>query len=370
MNKRPIRTISRRRAVGLITAGLAAPLVIRSAASEPALPEQTTIPDILKGSGEVRIASWGGSYQAAQQKAWFEPFEKATGIKVRAFPDADPAKVRAMIDTGNLEWDVISTSRRAMMRLNSRGSYFESIDYSLIDDGVAKEYRFDYGIEMMSWAQVMGYRSDAFKSAVPANWVDFWDTEKFPGNRAMYGIGAGGPPEMEFALMAAGVPADKLYPLDVDKALASYDKIKKSVVKWWETGAQPIQMLTDREVVMTTVWNGRMEALKEQGVPAAICWNQGLLRRDAWGVLKGAKNKANAMKFVAYSMMPIPQARFAMSIAYGVTNEGANKYIPPERLAILPSSPEIKKQLVLVNDDWWFENGAAAQAKFNKWLLG
>lgn len=370
MNNRPIGTISRRRAVGLIIAGLAAPSVIRSAAAEPALPEQTTIPDILKGSGEVRIASWGGSYQAAQQKAWFEPFEKATGIKVRAFPDADPAKVKAMVDTGNLEWDVISTSRRSMMRLNTGGSYFENIDYSLIDDGVAKEYRFDYGIEMMTWAQVLGYRADAFKGAAPASWADFWDTEKFPGNRAMYGIGAGGPPEMEFALMAAGVPADKVYPIDVDKALASYDKIKKSVVKWWETGAQPIQMLTDREVVMTTVWNGRMEALKEQGVPAAICWNQGLLRRDSWGVLKGAKNKTNAMKFVAYSTMPIPQARFAMSIAYGTTNEAANKYIPPERLAILPSSPEIKKQLVLVNDDWWFENGPATQAKFNKWLLG
>ena len=51
--------------------------------------------------------------------------------------------------------------------------------------------------------------------------------------------------------MAAGVPPDKVYPIDIDKAFASYDKIKGDVVKWWETGAVPAQMLTDKEVVPT-----------------------------------------------------------------------------------------------------------------------
>ena len=126
---------------------------------------------------------------------------------------------------------------------------------------------------------------------MPKGWADFWDTKKFPGDRAMIGTSAGGWPELEFALMAAGVPADKLYPLDIDKGFASYDKIKKDVIKWWDTGAVPIQLLTDREVTMTTVWNGRMAALQAAGVPAAISWSQGLLKRDAWGIPKGAKNK-------------------------------------------------------------------------------
>ena len=81
----------------------------------------------------------------------------------------------------------------------------------------------------------------------------------------MVGTGNGGWPELEFALMASGVPADQLYPIDIDRAFASYDKIKKDVVKWWDTGAVPIQLLTDREVVMTSVWNGRMAALQAAG---------------------------------------------------------------------------------------------------------
>lgn len=370
MGKHPIRCVSRRHAVGLVATGLAAPFIIRSVGAQSAWPEQTAIPDILKGSGEVRIANFGGAMQEAEQKAFFEPFEKATGIKVRVFPTADGAKVKAMVDTGNVEWDVVEISPRWIMRLLKGGDYFEKIDYSLVDDGVSKEYRSDYGLGMNVWASVMAYRTDAFKGAAPTSWADFWDTEKFPGERAMYGIGAAATPELEFALMAAGVPPDKLYPLDIDKALASYDKLRKSVVKWWTTGAQPPQMLTDREVVMATVFNGRMAALQEQGVPTAICWNQGLASYTSLAIPKGAKNKANAMKYLAYATMPIPQARLALAIPYGPVNQGFVNYVPPERLAVLPTAPEIKKQLVPYNYDWWIANVERAQLKFNKWLLG
>jgi putative spermidine/putrescine transport system substrate-binding protein len=266
-HRSPIR-FGRRTALGLLGGGLAAPF-IRPAGAQAAWPEVTAIPDALKGTGEVRIATFGGTMQDAQQRAYFEPFEKLSGIKVRAFPGSDPTKIKAMVETGNVEWDMAQLSRGSIMNLQKRGDYFEKIDYDIIDGGVDPAYRFEYGREMLVWAQVLAYRTDALKGAVPKGWVDFWDTKKFPGERAMVGTSAGGWPELEFALMAAGVPADKLYPLDIDKGFASYDKIKKDVIKWWDTGAIPIQLLTDREVVMTTVWNGRMAALQAAGVPAA-----------------------------------------------------------------------------------------------------
>ena len=121
--------------------------------------------------------------------------------------------------------------------------------------------------------------------------------------------------------MAAGVPADKLYPIDIDKAFASYDKIKDDVVKWWDTGAVPVQLLTDQEVVMTSVWNGRMAALQAAGVPAAISWTQGLLKRDCWAVPRVPRTAPTRMKFVAYSTMAIPQARLSSLIPYGFVND-------------------------------------------------
>jgi len=367
-NDRSQPTVSRRTAIGLLGAGLAAPF-IRPSHAEAAWPEQTTIPDILKGSGELRIATFGGTMQEAQQKAYFEPFEKISGIKVRAFPGSSVTKIKAMVETGNIEWDMAQLSRGSIMNLQKGGDYFEKIDYSLVDDGFASAYRFEYGLEMLVWAQVMAYRTDAFAGATPKGWADFWDTKKFPGDRAMIGTGGGLWPEMEFALMAAGVPAEAVYPLDLDKAFASYDKIKKAVVKWWDTGATPAQLLTDREVAMTTVWNGRMAALEAAGVPAAVSWNQGLLKRDAWGIPKGAKNAANAMKFAAYSTMAIPQARVALAIPYGSVNGKSNEYIPPERMTVLPSAPAIKSQLVNYDYDWWIDNRDKVIDRFNKWLL-
>ena len=363
-----MRKSSRRAALGLLGAGLAAPF-IRPSFAQAAWPEVTSIPDALKGSGEVRVATYGGTMQETQQKAYFEPFEKLSGIKVRPIPGASPTKAKAMVDTKNIEWDIAQLSRGSIMNLMKTGDYFEKIDYSLVDDGVGKEYRFEYGLEMLVWAQVLAYRTDAFKGAVPNGWADFWDTQKFPGDRAMFGTTGGGWPEMEFALMAAGVPADKLYPLDVDKALASYSKIKKDVVKWWDTGAVPTQLLTDREVVMTTVWNGRMAAIQAAGVPAAVSWHQGLLKRDAWGIPKGAQNKVNAMKFAAYSTMAIPQARIALGIPYGSVNSKSDEYIPAERQKVLPSAPDIKKNLVSYDYDWWIANREVVIPKFNKWLL-
>jgi hypothetical protein len=235
------QTIGRRTTLGLMGAGLVAAPFIRPSYGQAAWPEQTTVPDILKGSGEVRIATFGGLMQEVQQKAYFEPFEKITGIKVRAFPGSDATKVKAMVETGNVEWDMAQLSRGSIMNLQKRGDYFEKIDYDIVDPGVEAQYRFEYGLEMLVWAQVLAYRTDAFKGAVPSGWADFWDTKKFPGDRAMFGTNSGGWPEMEFALMAAGVPADKLYPIDIDKALASYSKIKKDVFKWWghRRGAHP-----------------------------------------------------------------------------------------------------------------------------------
>src|SRR5580692_11812984 len=98
-DRRSPRLFSRRAAVGMLGAAIAAPFVrlghAETASSRQIWPEQTTIPDILKGSGEVRIAGFGGTMQEAQMKGYYESFEKLSGIKVRALTDASPTKVKA-----------------------------------------------------------------------------------------------------------------------------------------------------------------------------------------------------------------------------------------------------------------------------------
>jgi len=165
------------------------------------------------------------------------------------------------------------------------------------------------------------------------------------------------------------VPLDKIYPIDIDKAYASLAKIKPAVVKWWEAGAIPAQMLSDNEVAMATAWNGRIAAIQAQGAPVAIGWRQGGLRTDAWAVPKGAANRENAMKFTAFITLPVPQARLSMLIPYGFVNSKATEYITPEQLAVLPTAPEIKDELYVYNAEWWADNRGKVLEKWASWLL-
>ena len=169
---------------------LGAPLAL--AADVPGLPEITAIPEKLKGNGVVRVSSYGGAFQEAQRKAYFEPFERLSGIKVIESQGPDPVKVKAMVDTKNIEYDVGEFDRASVINLQKKGDYWEEIDYSLVDTAnIDEAFRYKYALDMLPYAQTYAYRTDVFPNEKPQSWADFWDTKKFPGPRTMP-AGSGG----------------------------------------------------------------------------------------------------------------------------------------------------------------------------------
>lgn len=344
----------------------------RMASAKDATPEAATIelppipaiPDTLKGEGEVIVASWGGAVLDAQLISTIEPFQEMTGISVVVAESPDPSKIKAMVDTGNVEWDVVWLGLGDILALDG---YWEAMDYSYFDtENIAPEFIGEHSIASVLFAEILAYRTDAYESE-PAGWADFWDVETFPGGRAM--PAAAQLPFVEAAVIAAGVPKDEVYPVDLDLAFESFDKIKPHVVKWWESGAQPAQMLTDNEVPMSVAFNGRITPIQQAGAPVAIQWNEGLLARDDLAVIKGAKNPENAFKFCAFASLPAPQARFSMQIPYGFVNTKAAELIPAEWLAQLPTSPEILPNLFLRDELWWAQNRDVVLERWNEWIL-
>src|SRR5687767_10960799 len=61
---------------------------------------------------ELVVCSWGGAYQKALRQAYFDPFEKATGIKVIDTSAPEVARVKAQVESRNVEWDVIEAGTR------------------------------------------------------------------------------------------------------------------------------------------------------------------------------------------------------------------------------------------------------------------
>jgi putative spermidine/putrescine transport system substrate-binding protein len=354
-------------AMATLTRPFAFPAV---AAPAPQLPEITSVPDNLKGSGEVRVCSYGGAFQAAQREAYFKPFEQLCGVKVVESEGPDVAKVKAMVDTQTIEYDIGEFDRADIINLEKKGDYWEKIDYSLFDTThIPAVYRYPYAVDMLPYSEILAYRTDAFGGNKPDGWKDFWDTKTFPGPRTLTAGTGGLVPELEFAEMATGTPRDKVYPIDIKAAYANLAKIKPAVVKWWEAGAIPAQMLNDKEVVMGSGWNGRIAAIQTGGAPVAITWNQGLLKRDCWAILKETQNRENAQKFCAFITLPMSQARLSLLIPYGFVNTLAANYIPPARLAQLPTAPSIAEQLIIYDSAWWAANRDAALAEWPAFLL-
>lgn len=335
------------------------------------LPEIASIADRFKGSGQVVVASWGGIGTEMQRAGYYEPFTRLTGIKVVEAVGPSVAKIRAMVEAKRVEWDVCQSSRGSVIELQGRGEYFHDIDYSLVDTAnIHARYRHPKALDMLPYAQIYAYRTDVFpKDRAPKDWNDFWDAAKFPGPRTMPTATDGNIPEITGALIADGVPKDKVYPIDIDRAYKSLDRVKPHVVKWWNTGAIPLQMLTDKEAVLAVAWNARIAAIQSANVPVEIAWDGGTLFNNAWAVPVGAPNRDNAMKFIGFSTMAVPQARYSMLLPYGFTNAGAAEYIPPDIAKNLPTAPENFNRMIVQDVDWWAKHRPAVIERWNKWVL-
>ena len=353
---------------GAAAAGLASSLpLVRARAQAVALPEVSAIPDKLKGSGKLRVANSGGALAAAERKAVYEPFQRTTGIEILETEGYAIPKIKAQVETRNIEWDTVTLGYANSLVLLQDGDYLEEIDYSLIDaPGLPERFRHKYSVGYFTLATVMTYRTDAFKQG-PSSWVDFWNTKDFPGPRNYMSGNQGIGVDLWSALLADGVPKNKLYPLDMPRAFKALDRIKESIVTYWATGAQSAQLMADNETVMGTAWNGRIGPLVERGLPVGISWSGANFGIDDHIVLKHSPNLENAMKFVAFGCMPEVQARLSLLIDYGYTNDDAVKFLPPARLKMLPSAH--LEEGFFPDNAWEKDNQKMVTEAWAKWVL-
>ena len=172
---------------------------------------------------------------------------------------------------------------------------------------------------------------------------------------------------MEFALIADGAPKDKLYPLDVPRALKSLDRIKPDVKVWWSQFPQPGVLLKSGEITATP-WTRSITFMLD-GEPIGISYEGAALTYEAWVVPKGAPNADNAMKFINWALQPRPQAELTKYIAFGPTNTKAMPLVDPKLRPLLSSNPDNIKKGFLLSGDWWGPNLDKVNEQWNEWRL-
>src|SRR5580693_469323 len=80
------------------------------------------------------VNSWGGSYTAAQDAAYFKPFTAETGIQIRTVTPVSYARIKAQVQSGNYEFDITSINSMLWLR-GSREGLAEPIDWNIFKKG-------------------------------------------------------------------------------------------------------------------------------------------------------------------------------------------------------------------------------------------
>jgi putative spermidine/putrescine transport system substrate-binding protein len=347
--------IRRREVVSLLGGAAVGATGLAFAQAEPPKPDH------------IVINHSGGSMGTAMRKAFINSFEKKYGIRVVETSPVDFGKLRAMVDSGNVEWQVTEIGGQDSIRA-MKLNLVEKIDTKLVDRANYPAKAQQPSVFASSvYTTIIGYRNDVFKNGThPKSWADWWDVRKFPGARSMRNHPID---NLEFALLADGVPKDKIYPLDLDRAFRKMDQIKPHVTAWWTTGAQPAQLLLDKEVVLATGWNGRFYDLIKKGAPIEIEWNEGALKQGSFVIPRGAKHQYWANKLLAEMAIPQAQAIYASELGYPGLNLESLKYVDEKVKAYLPTNEKHLNRQFWIDDAWHAENGALAQERWNAWML-
>jgi len=334
----------------------------------------------------LNIVSWGGAYTESQVKAYHEPWTEKTGQEVVNIDKAANglSGLRAQSEAGNVTWDLVDMLPSNAIVACDEG-LVEEIDHDALlaeaPDGTLPSEDFlegsisDCFIPQIVYSNIVAYNAELFEDGdAPSKIADVFDLENFPGKRALQKKPIN---NLEWALIADGVAPDKVYEtLETDegvaRAFAKLDTIKDDVI-WWEEGAQPPQLLADKEVAFASAYNGRIfNAAVNEDQPFEIIWDGQVFELDGWVVPMGKMDKVeDYLKFATDTQRLADQAKY---ISYGparkssAENVGQHAETGIEMKPHMPTYGPNFETALPKNDEFWADNGDELAERFNAWL--
>lgn len=361
-------------ACGAEPAAPAADAAIPDAAPAPA--ESGAQPEsggkIFEGK-EITVGVWGGNFANNIQTCFVDPFVEDTGATVilEEYGNDLSAKIRAQYEQDIPGYDLVSgLGTTDTLWVCAEAGALQPIDYSRLKsaDNIMEDVKYEYGIGAYASSIHPVYLADKFPNGGPTNAVEYFDLEKFPGNRSM--ISYVPTQTFELALLGDGVAREDLYPLDIDRALKSLDRIKGSITKWWGSGADIMQALNDREVDAGYFWPGYAYKVKDSGVNVEVGFDDVLMNVDAWSIPTNARNVDVVYAFLDYCCDPELAAKFSIQSGYGPVITTAFDYMTEEQANRMATSPQNIDGAIWVNVEWWEQNFKEAERRYLEWLAG
>jgi putative spermidine/putrescine transport system substrate-binding protein len=342
------RSINRRAFLTVAAAGIAMPSIVRAQ------------------QRELVIAGWGGLYEQASKAAFYDPFAKATGVRIRQVSAvaAMYAQLKAQVENNNPEVDIFNLGSELMLR-GGKAGLLAPIDLNIVKtDKLYPKAVNEFGVAMDMYGVGIAYNTGSFPSGKqPKNYAEYWDASRFPGRRTAPGWSPRD--NLEVALMADGMALDKLYPLDIDRAFKVLERMKPQTT-WYSSGSMETQLFADKAVVLGYGYLGRVNVLARSGLPLATGLNQAIYSFTNWNVSKVSGNKQIAMEFINFASQAPQQAQRSVLYPEGPINRDAWALIPEYLHATLPQYEA--SNIIFRDDAWWEANGAALEERWKLWL--
>lgn len=320
------------------------------------------------GDTVVYINSSGGSPDVAFRKYYWDPFTATTGIKVVSSAPVDNAKLKAMVDSGNVQWDITEIDDGDFQRDIAQGLLAKINVSQLPTADLPKQAYTDYGVWDAAYSTVLVWDTSKWPMSGkhPTSLMDLWNQADFPGPRCLQKDAVD---NIEWGAIHGGATKDSVYPVNQDQAYAELNKLKKNVAVWWTSGAQSVQVIVNHDCVMGTTWNGRPYALVTQShANLGVGWTNAALHVGWWSIPKGAKHQSAANKLLAYMQDPQRQAKVAEATGYSGGNTKTASFLSDTVKQYLATAPDHFSDSIIVDDNWWSKNGADAESRFTAWL--
>ncbi len=324
----------------------------------------------------VVIATTGGIWDRQMRQCFFDPFTEATGIEVATVAGSDAgnfSRVGQMIRSGDITIDLYQTSE---VHSSSKQHCLQAED--LADFGYPFRSDQDFlpssfaasGVLSAYGSTLIAYDRTRFPEGGPRNWLDFWNLRDFPGPRAL--------PDIDdpwrvlaAALLADGVPAATLFPLDLDRAFRKLDEIRPHVSLWWRTGDESIDGFRDGTYAAGLIWQSRAAALRRAGAPLEWSHDQAFLVGDRWALVRGAPHKDNALRFLEFFLdCREGQAHRCELTTCTPVRRSAAEQVSAVTRAMLPLSEQNAGKLVAPDVSWINANEELLKESWGNWKSG
>ncbi len=324
----------------------------------------------------LTVTTWAGEYGRAQASALFQPYGDMADVDVRISQyNGGLDELREAVSTKTFRGDVIDFELPDAIAACNQ-DLLETLSPPDDPDDFVSGAIGKCWIGSVIYSRLIGYAPETFAGNPPEKLEDFFDLQNFPGPRGLRRNSA--KYNLEMALLADGVAAKDVYTVlgsddGISRALKKIQTIRPAIV-WWTNSRQPLQMLADGRVAMTTMLNGDLFEAGTHKQKVGAIWDRQLYEVEAFGIPRGDPKLEMAVQFIDFATGAKGMAGVAAWVPYGPARRSAWGLVgqnPDLKIDMKPFSPTADGHFATafaVDDAWWAAHGAQAEARWQAFL--